>query len=72
VVGVSDGDTITLLDEGKAQRKVRINGIDAPEKGQADLGSAFPPPPLRAVTAKPYGYEPSGLAMHRNLTRKLT
>jgi endonuclease YncB( thermonuclease family) len=35
VVGVSDGDTITVLDVSKAQHKVRLAGIDAPEKGQA-------------------------------------
>jgi endonuclease YncB( thermonuclease family) len=35
VVGVSDGDTITVLDDAKAQHKVRSAGIDAPEKGQA-------------------------------------
>jgi endonuclease YncB( thermonuclease family) len=34
VVGVTDGDTITVLDAGKAQHKVRLAGIDAPEKGQ--------------------------------------
>ena len=35
VVAVSDGDTITVLDSEEKQHKVRINGIDAPEKGQA-------------------------------------
>ena len=35
VVRVSDGDTITLLDEAKTQSKVRLNRIDAPEKKQA-------------------------------------
>jgi endonuclease YncB( thermonuclease family) len=35
VVGISDGDTITVLDSVNKQRKVRIDGIDAPEKGQA-------------------------------------
>lgn len=38
VIGVADGDTITLLlDSGttKTQRKIRISGIDAPEKAQA-------------------------------------
>lgn len=38
VVGVSDGDTITLLqvsDTTKTPRKIRISGIDAPEKAQA-------------------------------------
>lgn len=33
VVGVSDGDTITVL-AGTTQVKVRLNGIDCPEKGQ--------------------------------------
>jgi endonuclease YncB( thermonuclease family) len=35
VVGVSDGDTITLLDRAKVQHRIRLSGIDAPEKGQA-------------------------------------
>jgi endonuclease YncB( thermonuclease family) len=35
VVGVADGDTITVLDSGKMQHKVRLAGIDAPEKAQA-------------------------------------
>lgn len=34
VVGVSDGDTITLLDATFTQRKIRLAGIDAPEKAQ--------------------------------------
>lgn len=35
VVGVSDGDTITVLDSTKTQHKIRLAGIDAPEKKQA-------------------------------------
>ena len=35
VVGVSDGDTITVLDAKNHQHKVRLAGIDAPEKSQA-------------------------------------
>lgn len=38
VVGVSDGDTITVLDGNKVQHKIRVAGIDAPEKAQ-DYGS---------------------------------
>jgi len=33
VVGVSDGDTISVMREGRAV-KVRLHGIDCPEKGQ--------------------------------------
>jgi endonuclease YncB( thermonuclease family) len=35
VVGVADGDTITVLDSDKVQHKIRLAGIDAPEKKQA-------------------------------------
>lgn len=35
VVGISDGDTITVLDSSNTQHKVRLAGIDAPEKSQA-------------------------------------
>lgn len=38
VIGVSDGDTITVLDSNRVQHKIRVAGIDAPEKGQ-DFGS---------------------------------
>ena len=34
VVGVADGDTITVLDANREQRKIRVAGIDAPEKAQ--------------------------------------
>jgi len=35
VIGVSDGDTIALLDPSNRQHKVRLAGIDAPESRQA-------------------------------------
>ena len=35
VVSIADGDTITVLDAEKVQHKIRLEGIDAPEKGQA-------------------------------------
>jgi len=34
VVGVADGDTITVLDANKVRHKIRLAGIDAPEKKQ--------------------------------------
>lgn len=34
IVGVSDGDTVTLLDATNTQHKIRLAGIDAPEKAQ--------------------------------------
>ena len=34
VVGVSDGDTVTVLDATNTQWKIRLLGIDAPEKKQ--------------------------------------
>lgn len=35
VVSVADGDTVTVLDGANQQHKVRLSGIDAPEKAQA-------------------------------------
>ena len=37
IVAIADGDTITLLDSSNKQHKIRIVGIDAPEKKQ-DFG----------------------------------
>ena len=34
VVSVTDGDTIKMLDADNIEHKVRLRGIDAPEKGQ--------------------------------------
>ncbi len=34
VIAVSDGDTITVLDNERRQHTVRLQGIDAPEKAQ--------------------------------------
>lgn len=38
IVGISDGDTVTLLDNSNVQHKIRLWGIDAPEKKQ-DYGA---------------------------------
>ncbi|MDP2152228.1 MAG: thermonuclease family protein [Methylotenera sp.] len=34
VVGISDGDTLTVLDASNTQFKIRLAAIDAPEKAQ--------------------------------------
>jgi endonuclease YncB( thermonuclease family) len=34
VVGVADGDSITVLDGNLEQHKIRLHGIDAPERAQ--------------------------------------
>src|SRR4051812_48033433 len=34
VVGVSDGDTLTILRDGHTQVKIRLHGVDAPESAQ--------------------------------------
>ncbi len=38
IIGVSDGDSVSLLDENNQVFKIRLHGIDAPEKKQ-DYGS---------------------------------
>lgn len=34
IIGVADGDTVTLLDASKTQHRIRLDGIDAPERSQ--------------------------------------
>ena len=52
VVGVADGDTITVLDENHQQYKIRLSGIDAPEKRQA-FGQRSKAEMSRLVFGKP-------------------
>jgi len=35
VIHITDGDTITVLNNTNKQLKIRLNGIDSPEKAQA-------------------------------------
>lgn len=34
VVGVADGDTLTVMNTAKVQQRIRLAGIDAPERAQ--------------------------------------
>ncbi|MGH6610239.1 MAG: thermonuclease family protein [Burkholderiaceae bacterium] len=34
IVAIADGDTLTVLDADKRQHKIRLDGIDAPERTQ--------------------------------------
>jgi len=49
VVKVADGDTITVLDSNKEQHRIRLAGIDAPEKRQPFGNASMIPctPPLK-------------------------
>jgi endonuclease YncB( thermonuclease family) len=51
-VGVTDGDTISVLDAEKRQHKVRLEGIDAPESAQP-----FGTQAKKALSEKVFGKE---------------
>lgn len=55
VVRVVDGDTVYVVDAGREQRKIRLGGIDTPERGRVvdeSVGNAHP------VTIIAIGAEP--------------
>ena len=35
VVKIADGDTVTIVDDGGMKHRIRLMGIDAPEKNQS-------------------------------------
>jgi endonuclease YncB( thermonuclease family) len=59
VVGVHDGDTLTLLVDGRTQYKVRLDGIDAPELGQ-DFGTRAKQALSKAIFGKTVRIETHG------------
>lgn len=50
VVGITDGDTLTVLDADKRQHKIRLEGIDAPESNQP-----FGTQAKKALSGKAFG-----------------
>jgi endonuclease YncB( thermonuclease family) len=50
VIGVHDGDTLTVLTAAKEQVKFRLHGVDAPE-----LGQAYGEQSKQALSAKAFG-----------------
>ncbi len=70
VVGITDGDTVTVLDGELRQHKIRLADIDAPEKGQpfgtrarAELGEMVfgKEVTVRPATKDRYGREVASL-----------
>lgn len=59
VVKVADGDTITCLDDANRQVKIRLYGIDAPEKKQA-FGQRSRQELAKMVAGKVIKYEQMG------------
>lgn len=51
VVGVADGDTVTVLDANHQQHKIRLSGIDAPKRLK-HLGNDRRNPCRRSFSAK--------------------
>lgn len=54
VVGIQDGDTLTLLDGNRREQRIRLAGIDAPEARQR-YGQAA----RRALSTEAFGKEAS-------------
>ena len=68
IVGVADGDTVTLLDASKTQHRIRIDGIDAPERTQPHGQRA-----RQSLAALAHGRSARGLPKGRSLwTRRVS
>lgn len=70
VVRVADGDTITVLDSAKNQHKIRLEGIDAPERGQP-FGNASREHLAALVAGKPVTIEWEKRDRYRRIVGKV-
>jgi endonuclease YncB( thermonuclease family) len=85
VIGISDGDTLTVLKADRTQAKIRLHGIDAPETGQDFASRAKQAASALAfgqtVTIAPHGTDrygrtvaevvlPDGRSLNRELVRQ--
>ena len=71
VVGITDGDTITVLDSINDQHKVRLAGIDAPEKGQP-FGNAAKQNLARLTASKAVSVEYVKFDRYQRIVGKVT
>ena len=71
VVGISDGDTITVLDKLSKEHKVRLMGIDAPEKPQA-FGNKAKQTLLNYIYKKEVSVEYKKLDKYKRIVGKVT
>ena len=71
VVGIIDGDTITVLDADKTEHKVRLMGIDAPEKSQ-DFGNQSKQALSNYIYQKEISVEFKKLDKYKRIVGKVT
>ena len=70
VIKVADGDTVTVLDESDQQYRVRLTGIDAPERHQA-YGSESTESLIGLVYLKKVVVQSSGKDRHKRVLGKI-
>ena len=70
VIKVADGDTVTVLDAGNKQHRVRLTGIDAPERHQA-YGSKSTESLVGLVYLKKVTVQSSGTDRYKRVLGKI-
>ena len=71
VVAVADGDTVTVLDEQRQRHKIRLAGIDAPERKQP-YGQKAKQHLAEAIYEKQVALECSKVDKYRRAVCKIT